>query len=951
MNQKQTKYSIFLILILGIMFALPLQAQEKWVKKGDALFEAQEYTRAAEMYEWAIRKNETSQTQAKLGDCYRKLNQYENALRWYQKATEKGYQQPDFIIHYGQTLLATDQLDAARELVAMARQTQLRNPQLLNFESALNDREFLMADSSRYQLEKVSFSGPWSDFSPAFFQDGLVFCAARKKSSTVVYASVQENAPLVDLYFSKSKEEGEWSRPVLLKGEVNSPRNDGPACFTRDQSRMYFTRDETIDPTQLSRENPLSKLKIFEATLEEGQWKNIQALPFNDDAYAIGHPALSPDETTLYFTSDMPGGFGGTDLYRVTRKGENWGDPENLGEDINTAGNEMFPFVHRDGTLYFASDGHIGLGNLDLYSAVPKGKYWTRIKNLGFPINSANDDFGLTLDSAKTTGYLSSNRGGDPSNDDIYAFQILLPKFECTAQEENVHCYRFYDRAILTEAQLDTLPLVYEWDLGDGNKARGLEVEHCFEKAGYYEVKLNVVDTSNGFVFYNGATYDLFVEDIRQVYIEGPEFVETGVDFTFDGKKSNPEGCTVERYFWDFGDGFMEGESNVSHRWSQAGPATLRLGVLGTHPETGEECTACSTIEIEVLAHAQYEDSLALLQADADRQNREKIQFLQGKKPDLLGDISQKKFALRDYEDVIFRVQLVISPVQIPLDSAAFKGMEGVEEFYQDPNYVYTVGEAEDPRLLYRLYTKAVELEFEAAMVIGMVEDKVMTGNDSTFWIQIPHHDQPDRLSVVRGKLLDLNGVPVMADIYFDDLVQGKVYAVTTSDSTGDYYVELPNGRLYGFHAEADGFFPISDYVDLRDINTRMEYIGKIRMVSDESITEVSIRINNIFFETGSYQLKKESTRELDRLLRYLIEHPDQSAVIEGHTDSVGDDIYNEELSLNRAKAVLRYLVLQGYNVDQLKAKGFGEAKPVASNDTEEGRAMNRRVEFRFVRK
>ena len=942
-------------LLFFLFLAAGLHAQEKWSTKGDQLFQEREYLKAVEMYEWSLRKEETPQTRVKIGDCYRKLNRYREASNWYREAFDAGYNEPDFIVHYGQVLLAQNQFEEVDALIGAGRKAHPRNEKLKEFLIAVGERDYLMtADSGRYDVKKVPINSPASDFSPIFFEDGLVFCSTRKLSPSVVYSSKSDASTLSELYFSQDRGEGKWSKPKRLTGEINSNRSDGPACFTQDGSRAYFTRDENLAKTNALSTKELRKLKIFEAVAGDGGWTQAVPLPFNSDEYAVAHPALSPDEKYLYFSSDMPGGFGGADLYRVTRNGENWGKPENLGSEVNSEGDELFPFL-QGRNLYFSSNGHVGLGNLDVFSAIQKGDQWSRVRNLGAPVNSTRDDFGFIIDPAEERGFFSSNRGGtgsNPNNDDIYEFFTLLPEFDCKPQEENNYCWRFFEVSSLSPEELDTLPLVYEWDLGDGTQVRGLEAEHCFEKPGVYEVKLNVIDTTSGFIFMNEASYEMVVEAIKQVYIEAPRLVETQAEITFDARKSNPENCKIERYFWNFGEGMQEGKEVETHTFSQPGKYEISLGVMGIDPMSDEEKVLCATIEVEVMAHTQYEEAIKEDPNAIARERLADIRKLEGVKPSLIENISEKNYSVKDYENASYRVQLIISPVPLTIDSSTFKGMTGVTEFFDDPNYVYTVGNEKDPRKLYRVYRRAVDLEFEAAMIIAMAEDRIISGHDSTFWVKMPYLDQPSLMSVVRGKLRDLNGNPVMADIYFDDLIAGKVFATTTSDQKGDYYIELPNGKKYGFHAEAEGFYPVSDWVDLTGVSTRVEYIGQIKMVSREELVEsgTSIRINNIFFETASTELQEESFEELDRLLRILSENPGIPAVIEGHTDNVGNEEYNMELSLNRAKSVLKYLVLKGFNIDKLEAKGCGESKPIAPNSTVKGRAQNRRVEFRFLK-
>ena len=207
---------------------------------------------------------------------------------------------------------------------------------------------------------------------------------------------------------------------------INTKFHEGSAAFFNDGQRMIFTRNSYVDGEVQESEAGINKLKLFIADREDDGdgWTNVQPLPFNNDEHATGQPAMSADGQTLYFVSDAPGGFGGTDLYACDYQQGQWGTPRNLGEPINTAGDEMFPFVHTDGSLYFASRGHAGLGGLDIFRvATPDAQP----QNLGYPVNSSLDDFALVLDSAGRHGFFSSNRERGGADDNLYAVVISKP--------------------------------------------------------------------------------------------------------------------------------------------------------------------------------------------------------------------------------------------------------------------------------------------------------------------------------------------------------------------------------------------------------------------------------------------------------------------------------------------------------------------------------------------
>jgi hypothetical protein len=209
---------------------------------------------------------------------------------------------------------------------------------------------------------------------------------------------------------------GNWSKPKSVLGDGNTKYHDGPVCFTEDEGTTYFTRNNykvqgAFNKWGKSSDNVI-KLKMYEAKVNGDKWTDIKDFAYNNDEYSVGHPALSKGDSLLYFVSDMPGGYGGTDLYVCKREGSSWGSPENLGPEVNTEGDEMFPYVDSYNDLYFASDGHGGLGGLDVFKVKGSIGEWGKVKNIGSPINSAYDDFGFVYEKDRSKGFFTSDRPG-----------------------------------------------------------------------------------------------------------------------------------------------------------------------------------------------------------------------------------------------------------------------------------------------------------------------------------------------------------------------------------------------------------------------------------------------------------------------------------------------------------------------------------------------------------
>ncbi len=255
---------------------------------------------------------------------------------------------------------------------------------------------------------------------PIPFEDGLVFTSVRRSSNIDVKGTVSKKK-FTDLYFSQAKADGSFITPQLLKGSVNGPLHDGMVTFTKDFKTMYFTRNNKNG----NAEDGIVDLKICSAELVNGEWTNVKDLSFNSKKFSNCHPALSPDNNSLYFASNRPGGFGGMDIYKVEMLNGKWGDPVNMGKGLNSSGNDIFPFCSEEGNVFFSSDGHGGEGALDIFLSLGvEGEDWGEVQNLGKPFNSPSDDFGFYTNRLGTFGYFSSSRAGGMGRDDIFRWDM-----------------------------------------------------------------------------------------------------------------------------------------------------------------------------------------------------------------------------------------------------------------------------------------------------------------------------------------------------------------------------------------------------------------------------------------------------------------------------------------------------------------------------------------------
>lgn len=259
------------------------------------------------------------------------------------------------------------------------------------------------------------------EFSPAFYQNGIVYVTSRRNSGAV---DKKIGETFFELFYSDLDRSGFPIKPQEFSVNMNSTMHEGPVTFNRKGNVVYFTRNNEENGIQKADSKGVTRLKIYEAIKGEFDWEDVRELSFNNDEFSTMHPSLSPDGRRLYFSSDMPGGYGGFDLYFAEKRGESWSMPINMGPEINTQLNEVFPYIHESGVLFFSSNGHNSRGGLDIFMINISTQSWGRVVNLGIPFNSPHDDLGFIIDGDGGFGYFTSSRSGGKGKDDIYYFEL-----------------------------------------------------------------------------------------------------------------------------------------------------------------------------------------------------------------------------------------------------------------------------------------------------------------------------------------------------------------------------------------------------------------------------------------------------------------------------------------------------------------------------------------------
>ena len=406
------------------------------IQKADQYFDKMWYAEAAELYEEALNKeanNYSLEILQKAGDSHYYNTNMERAYYYYNIIFERYEEEvsPDQIFKYAHTLKGTGKYSKSKRMMRLYdKQVEQGNVgSKLDFKAGKKEAvlDKILNMELKFGLKNLAINTKYSEFSPMFYNDDeIVFASAKDSSIFNTRRYKWNNQPYLDLYVSKvNKESQDLKAAIRFSKKINSKYHEASVTFTPDNSTMYFTRNNYGKKLKRDK-NGVNHLKIYVSKKVDGEWMEAQEVPFNSDDYSTGHPALSPDGKKLYFVSDMPGTIGDTDIFVVdVLDNGSYSEPKNLGPGINTEQKEMFPFIN-DKKLYFASNGHVGLGGLDVYEVAYDGEGFKEVINMGQPINSNKDDFSYIVNEEDQKGYFASNRRGGKGDDDIYSFERLV---------------------------------------------------------------------------------------------------------------------------------------------------------------------------------------------------------------------------------------------------------------------------------------------------------------------------------------------------------------------------------------------------------------------------------------------------------------------------------------------------------------------------------------------
>ncbi len=694
---------------------------------------------------------------------------------------------------------------------------------------------FAYAQAETYTIKRALFcSELFNEFSPSYYQDGVVFCSNRISNFSRYSSSGGEGH--YKIYFADTSNETSGKKVRLFSRDLTSKLNDGPVTFNRLCDTVYFSRNLHVNQSMKNLCGSRNKLGLYYAVKSGKKWTNLREIRFNNEWYNLTTPCLSPDGSKLFFASDKPDGFGGSDLYFAQWKNDYWESPVNLGPAINTSGNEAFPFVNESGELFFSSDGHPGLGGKDIFFSKYVDSTWLQPINLDSPINSKHDDFGIIINPSMNEGYFSSNRG---ISYDIFQFKINFNEIYYThPQKENQYCFRFKDDDAI---EIENSVLQHKWSFDNENPALGAEVTHCFPDPGKYDVRLEIIDKGTGKIYLAKLLYTVDLRFFEQPYINSVNMAIKGDTIIFDGLKTYLPSCKVLSYSWDFGDGSRSFGEIVKHSFTEKGEYIVKLGVKFRTESTGKVQNVGVSRRISVFN---------------DKREFEAFLAKMVKIPADISDIKNYENALikthysaeTEYrKNGVFTLELLTSKIEIPTNSAVFKKLPKkyalkITYIPAEGLYSYSVDQQHNIMSLYPAFVELHQLGFKSARL---------------------------RLTTLTD--------PAEIELY--NLV--KVYGAST----------------------------------------------------------------DVYFDK-SERLTPEAYIMLDQIVKLLNKYPALKLEVAVHSDNIGSSQSNLASTQRKSKILTSYMINRGVSNARLKAVGYGSEKPIAPNLQENGRRLNRRMDF-----
>lgn len=871
--------------------------------RADKFFENYEYSKAIPLYKKSADKNDADLR--KLADCYRMMKNYREAEICYGKLASKNSTDPKVYYYYGESLLNNNKFEEAKKQFSAYATLNPDDGKGDLYAKACDEMKELLVKPALYKVYNLGdINTEVSDFCPVFYREGIVFSSERVKDLVTFNENKWTGNPYLTLVYTKgvkqssrakndSSKAGGKDSIVYEKGKMFYERlsgdgHYGPACFTADNSEMFFTK---VSASLSSKKGAVSQPKLYWSKHGSG-WGPAILLPFNSNEYATGHPSVSKDGMYLYFSSNMPGGQGGTDIWVSKREGETWGAPQNLGKDVNTKEDETFPYISPNNILYFSSNGRKGFGGLDLYAAIQTDGKWGNTSNLMPPINSSSDDFGIIFKN-DNSGYFSSNRTGGKGSDDLYGFSLsglitsvsgkILLSNKTDDGAQNVKIFLLTDRGtILQTTSTDgTGFFTFENLLADQN----------------YMIKVDEEDPSlvNQKKFYLADSKNKIIRTI----VKGKDGVFIFENLPTDLSKLSPlneDDVTLKNF--SIAGNLYAGEQRKALE-------NAKVNLMNQKGETVQSTTT-NAFGSFVFMNISPDDNFTLTLDNSDPELANKKIYFTNK--------SGKEIAVG--KDGKFRFEILATDS----NTLSMLKVEDAQLIVDMKGILYADKEGKK-----RLINSNISLVDENGKVVG---DSKTDAFGNFKFINLA----ADKNYLVRLREDDPSFANV--DVYLANAV-GKVVAILKS----------ANGKFFRY-----SILPMEEQ-SLVNIYFDDPWL-KVALAKSDTYKDTSMTIiENIYYDYEKWDLLPQALITLDKVAQALKGNTGMALEIVSNTDSRGSDDYNLKLSKKRAQAAVDYLISKGINKKQLSAIGNGETKPVnrckeGVECSDEEYAQNRRTEF-----
>lgn len=549
-----------------------------------------------------------------------------------------------------------------------------------------------------YSVSEFSHNSEEADFSAVFFGDDIVFCSSRTRKTTTFNEDSVE-VYYTDLFQSKYDGSSSFYPPEPLKGNVNGFFNEGHATFSKDGLTMYYTANLIKKTGKSKSKTDEYKLGIFIAKLINGEWTKTGEFEYNslNSKFSCAHPCLTQGDSVLYFASNRPGGFGGSDIYRCKKMGEGWSEPENLGENVNDEGNEFFPFINRYGVLFFTSDGRYDSEGMDIYCCYTdeKNKFEDAFR-LNNTINSSYDELAYCEKGESNTGCFSSNRNNN--QDDVFLFtKTEEQNRQCVESIESILCYRFVDENL--QKLEKNLPIVYKWDLGDGNVATGDTIEHCYQNSGTYTIVLNAIDTVTKMTFSRISEAQVVITDHKQPVIYIPDTVYSDIRFEASIDHTVFDKFEIKEIKWQLNEGqTFEGKS-FEHALKETGVYQLKCELFGEKKQNGIRPRICLYKNFSCIVQPVNQD---VIEPMIEVPVEQPVEIKMNTKT--FGNYSMKDLAIGDN---FYMLVIAESVNPISFEDSIFKNIDGqISEIKTEKGYIYAIERKDSWKDLLTLHDK-----------------------------------------------------------------------------------------------------------------------------------------------------------------------------------------------------------------------------------------------------